>query len=181
MRAIDTALGFLLCYSPPFIARWIVRCASQTYLIRLCNRVEKKKNAMPSPQARYSSAGLSLPYGYLFMEYIPRQTLEQLDATAGDNSVSKSLTNRVTKVVAHLQETEVEDVHLWPLHRDLCRRNIIAMDDENRPSANPSNPSNSNSISNSKCDTDCTDRKLCLVDWGHAALLPQVFKLQRRK
>jgi hypothetical protein len=42
------------------------------------------------------------------MEYIPEQTVEQLDTAAGDNRVSKSLTNRLAKVVTHLQETKAE-------------------------------------------------------------------------
>lgn len=264
MRAIDTALHLLLCYSPPFIARWIVQYAPKTWLIRLCKRVEKKHREQHaifagvlriSPQIAINyglgmlhsraimqdyayhrldptivripqvyrffvddSTGHSLPDGYLFMEYIPGQTLDQLDTAAGNNRVSKSLTNRLAKVVAHLQETKAEgdgppgpvgggmsqgylwgdegaktvfnsvtDMNLWlnkrlniigksidlapcyPLvlvHGDLCRRNVIVMDDDNR----------SNSNSNSKEETDHAEKKLCLVDWEHAALLPRVFE-----
>lgn len=55
------------------------------------------------------STGLSLPIGYVIMEYIPGKTLEQLDAAAdGKNSVSMSLMNRLAKIVAHLQETKAE-------------------------------------------------------------------------
>ncbi|EEQ35319.1 hypothetical protein McanCB56680_004691 [Microsporum canis] len=151
---MDAALHFLLRYSPPVIARWIVQYAPQAWLVRLCKRVEQKQrdqHAVVAPVLRISphiavnrglgvqrrraimqnyayrrlnpsivrvpqvyrfflqSTGHSLPDGYLFMEYIPGQTLEQLDTTAGDNSVSRALTTRLAKVVAHLQEIEAED------------------------------------------------------------------------
>ena len=47
------------------------------------------------------SSGYSLPDGYLFMEYIPGKTVEELDAATGNNAVSKALTRRIANVVLY--------------------------------------------------------------------------------
>lgn len=58
------------------------------------------------------ATGHSVPDGYLFMEYVPGRTLEQLDTTATATNTgiraSKALTQRLARVVAHLQETKAE-------------------------------------------------------------------------
>lgn len=54
------------------------------------------------------SRGLSLPEGYLFMDYIPGKTLAELDAATVNNAVSKALTKRIARIAVHLQETKAE-------------------------------------------------------------------------
>ncbi|KAK2796103.1 hypothetical protein FQN52_000078 [Onygenales sp. PD_12] len=132
-------------------------------------------------------------FGYLFMEYIPGKTLDELDV-----DVYKDMTERLAGIVSHLHsvrgrnvpgpvgggvprgniwgyhdaETEfgsVEDLNAWvnrriavinksvdfksyPLvlcHLDVCRRNIILME----------------------------DGSLCLLDWGFAGFLPRIYEV----
>lgn len=134
----------------------------------------------------------SMRQGYLFMEYISGQTLESFDLNE-----HRDIVPRVAKIIAHLGNIPggkvpgplagsqpqgylwgdygaqtsfqfIDDLNAWldrrlvlrklsidltpyPLvlcHMDLCRRNMI-LDG---------------------------DGSICLVDWGHAALLPRFFE-----
>lgn len=60
------------------------------------------------------SSGYSLPDGYLFMEYIPGKTVEELDAATGNNAVSKALTRRIANVVLHFQGIRAEEKGAQP-------------------------------------------------------------------
>ncbi|KAM5494315.1 hypothetical protein MaudMau93_000331, partial [Microsporum audouinii] len=118
----------------------------------------------------------SWPKGYLFMEYIPGKSLEDLDLLPddiserlaaivselasgylwGDNGTGETFQstddmNRWLNKRLKLINKEI-DLRPYPLvlcHLDLCRRNIKLME----------------------------DNSICLLDWGHAGFFPRFFEV----
>ncbi|KAK2806971.1 hypothetical protein FQN51_005773 [Onygenales sp. PD_10] len=158
----------------------------------LCPKVVRVPRVYRYFQCQDSSEPVWL-FGYLFMEYIPGKTLDELDV-----DVYKDMTERLAGIVSHLHSVRgrnvpgpvgggvprgniwgchdaetvfgsVEDLNTcvnrriavinksvdfrsYPLvlcHLDMCRRNIILME----------------------------DGSLCLLDWGFAGFLPRIYEV----
>lgn len=132
-------------------------------------------------------------FGYLFMEYIPGKTLEELD-----RDVYKDMTKDIARIVGHLHEVQGENVP-GPLGGGVPRGNIWGFHDAetefgsveelnswvNRRIAVTNKTVDFKNYPLVLCHLDMCrrniilteDGSICLVDWGYAGFLPRIYEM----